>query len=113
MNNRPQVQLLGGDRREAGCQIKAHLVTEDAQRAHAGAVFLGNAMVEDMVDEIQILAHRALLGVSAGRPWGVWNGVLADEYTMQGGSAAAAFQIDARIEQAPISEDLKMEMGMS
>ena len=46
-DDRAQVQLLGGDEREAVGKVEAHLVAEDAQRADAGAVLLRHAFFQD------------------------------------------------------------------
>ena len=43
VDDRLEVQLLGGDERKAGGQIEAHLVAEHAERAGAGAVGLAHA----------------------------------------------------------------------
>ena len=40
-----------------GAEIEAHLAAEDAQRAGAGAVGLGRAMLEDIAHEIEVLPH--------------------------------------------------------
>ena len=38
-------------------EIKARLVTKNAQRADAGAVFLADAVVKDMLHQVEILFH--------------------------------------------------------
>ena len=58
MHDRFQVQLLGGEHREAVVERKAHLMAEHRQRAGAGAVALFHAALEDMFHQIEVLAHR-------------------------------------------------------
>ena len=45
VNHRFQMDLLGGDEGKAVCQVEAHLVAEDRQRAGAGAVALARAVL--------------------------------------------------------------------
>ncbi len=52
-----QVQLLGRQKREAGAQVEPHLITENAHRPGAGAVALGNALVADVTEKVEILFH--------------------------------------------------------
>ena len=59
MDDGAQVQLLGGDHGEAFAEVKTHLVTEYADGAGAGAVFLAGAMVAHVAHEIEILLHAA------------------------------------------------------
>ena len=58
VDDRFDVQLLGGEQREALVERKAHLMAEHRQRAGAGAVALLHAVVEDVLHQIEILAHR-------------------------------------------------------
>lgn len=51
-------QLLGGDRRKALLQVEAQHGAGQGQGAHAGAVFLPGAVVENGLDEVEILFHR-------------------------------------------------------
>ncbi len=51
------MQLLGGDKREALREVEAHLMAEHAQCAHAGAVLLPGAFVEDALEEVVIGLH--------------------------------------------------------
>ena len=60
--DRAQVQLLGGEHREALRQVEPHLVPEDRERPDAGAVLLGRAGVEDAADEVEILIHERRYG---------------------------------------------------
>ena len=48
---------LGRHRRESRGEIEAHLVTEHAQRAGAGAIRLARAVLADVAEEIEILLH--------------------------------------------------------
>ena len=52
-----QVHLLGGDEREAGGQIEAHLMPEHAERAGAGAIGLANALGAHATHEVEVLLH--------------------------------------------------------
>src|SRR4029077_12588869 len=57
IDDRLDVQLLGGDEREAALQVEAHLMAEDRQRTDAGAVAFFDALGEDAFHQVQILAH--------------------------------------------------------
>src|SRR5512138_109312 len=54
------MQLLRRQHREAVREIEPHLVTEDAERAGAGAVLLADAALADRSQQIEVLPHRAL-----------------------------------------------------
>ena len=58
VDDRFQVQLLGGRERKALGEVEAHLVPENRERAGAGAVALLHALGEDAFHQIEILAHR-------------------------------------------------------
>src|SRR6185312_13014215 len=58
IDDRLQVQLLGGEQREAVVEGKAHLVAEQRERAGAGAVALLRAALENLFHQIEILPHR-------------------------------------------------------
>src|SRR5579859_3301274 len=58
MDDRLQVNLLGGQQREARLQVKAQLRAEYAERAGAGAVLLAVAVLQNMPHQIEVLAHR-------------------------------------------------------
>ncbi len=49
------MQFFGGHEREAVIQIEAHLVSEYAQGAGAGAVVFACAALADVAQEIEIL----------------------------------------------------------
>ena len=51
-----QVNLFGGDQREAFVQVKAHLVAKHAFGTGASAVCFGNAVVVHMLHEVFVLA---------------------------------------------------------
>ena len=51
------MQLLGGEQGEALGEVEAQLVAEHRQRADAGPVLLGDALVEDAPEEIEIGLH--------------------------------------------------------
>src|SRR5262245_27726809 len=52
------MQLLGGRRREATCEIEPHLVAKDRTGTGAGSVAPVRAVLDDVADEIEILAHE-------------------------------------------------------
>ena len=56
-DDRPDVQLLGGQQREPGTEIDPQLVAEDAAGAGAGAVGLGHALVEHPLQQIEVGPH--------------------------------------------------------
>jgi hypothetical protein len=51
------MEFLCCKERKALIQVKAHLVAKDGQCAHAGAVLPLNAVVQDMLYQIQVLSH--------------------------------------------------------
>src|ERR1700730_18029089 len=57
VHDRFQRQLLGGQHRESGGQIEAHLMAEYRQRAGAGAVALLRAVRENPFEQIVVLVH--------------------------------------------------------
>ena len=56
-DDRAQVQLLGRQQRKAVGEVEAHLRAEQRQGAGPGAVLLLDALVEDPLHEVEILAH--------------------------------------------------------
>src|SRR5690606_4283673 len=73
VDDRAQVQLLGGDQGEALAQVEAHLPAEHAAGAGAGAVGLVGAMFQDMCQQLQVLLHAlppsaGITGCSTGAP---------------------------------------------
>ncbi len=60
MNHRAEVKLLGGEHGKTLSQIEAHLITEDTEGSGAGAVFLFQALVENMLQEVQIRLHEPI-----------------------------------------------------
>ena len=57
INDRFQVNFLGGQKRETFGEVEAHLVAEDAFGAYAGAVMLDHTIVHYMTQKILILFH--------------------------------------------------------
>ena len=55
------MQLLGSEQREALLQIEAHLVAEYAPGTGTGAITLVGAVVQNVLHEIEILAHAGIL----------------------------------------------------
>ena len=41
-------------------QVEAHLVAEDAPRARAGAIALRHAVVDNLLQQVKVLAHDHL-----------------------------------------------------
>ena len=68
VDDRLEMQLLGGDQGKALGQVEPHLMTEHAERAGAGAVGLAHALRAHAAHEVEILLHRAYLGDSAPNP---------------------------------------------
>ena len=58
-DDRPQVQLLRREQRESLGEVETHLRPEAGQGAGSGAVLLLDALVENLLHEIEILAHAA------------------------------------------------------
>ncbi len=52
IDDRFEVQLLGGQQGETGLQVEAHLVAKDRARAGAGPVPPLDAMLEDITHQI-------------------------------------------------------------
>ena len=77
MENAAQVQLLGGQQGKSLRQIEAHLVSEGADRARARTIVLSNAVIQNVLEIIEVLAHRGMmdqgLEVGACVPGGVRN----------------------------------------
>ena len=59
MDDRFDVQLLGGGEREAGAKIEAHLMAEHRNRAGAGAVALLHAVRQHVFHQFEVLPHRS------------------------------------------------------
>ena len=64
MNDGFEMHFLGGQQRKAGVQIKAQLRAEHAYRAGAGAVAFLRAVVEHVLQKINVLAHGRAVFVS-------------------------------------------------
>ena len=72
-----QVHLLGGDQREALLEVETHLVAEHADGARARAVAFLHAVVEDVLEQVEVLLHERR-GLSRGR-LGFFGGVFVFE----------------------------------
>ena len=59
VDDRFDVQLLGGHQRKALRQVEAHLMAENRAGADAGAVALFDAFGEHAFHQVEILAHRS------------------------------------------------------
>src|SRR6185437_10809168 len=69
VDDRLQMQLLGGQQREAVAEIEAHLMAEHGQSAGAGAVALLDAVIENPLHQFEVLAHGGPHSDS-GPTWG-------------------------------------------
>src|SRR6267378_1775214 len=66
VDQRPQVDLPGGDQREAAAEIEAHLVRKHRQGAGAGPVTLAHALGPDPAHQLQVLFHCAMAKLPEG-----------------------------------------------
>jgi hypothetical protein len=62
VDDRFQMHLLGGEKRKPLLEVEPHLIAEDAARSGAGAVAPVDAMVEDVLEKVQILAIDVIVG---------------------------------------------------
>src|SRR6185312_7543382 len=91
IDDRLEVQLLGGEQREAVVERKAHLVAEYRERAGAGAVTLLHAALENLFHQFEILPHRPpLLPAALGRRVERWGN------SLPAATAGRAFQLANR-----------------
>ena len=67
VDDRSQVQLLGGGEREAAREVEAHLMTEHRQRAGAGAIVLLSAVGENPFQQVVVLTHGCGPQAAKGR----------------------------------------------
>src|SRR5689334_7790425 len=74
-----QVQLLGGEQREALGEPEAQLPAEDRDGAGAGSVGLARAVGEDVVQQVQVLpfAHNVIVAQSSAALWNLSSGSFA------------------------------------
>src|SRR5580765_49341 len=95
VEDRLDVQLLGGEQREAVAQVEAQLPAEHRQRAGAGAVGLARAALEHFAEEIEVLPLAAVhagdtaLQTSAAL-WKRSSGALASRRSSSGWCAASS-----------------------
>lgn len=61
MDDRAQMQLLGGQGRKALREVKPHLIPKDRACAGAGAIATVGAVFHHMLQEIEILLHGRCL----------------------------------------------------
>ncbi len=54
-------ELLGSEQRESIGEVEAHLMAEDGEGAGAGAIVLLPTRRQNVLQQIQILAHGSLL----------------------------------------------------
>ena len=57
VDNRLEMQFLGGEQRESLFEIESHLMAEHGERARARAVALRGALVEYASEQVEILFH--------------------------------------------------------
>ena len=81
VDDRLQVQLLGGEQREAVLEREAHLAAEHRERAGPGAVRLAGAALEQLLQQVEILllagVHIAMLVKSSRALWNRSSGFFA------------------------------------
>src|SRR6185503_7169588 len=85
VGDRLEVQLLGGEQREAFAQVEAQLPAEERQRAGAGAVGLARAALQHLAQQLQVAAlagHRSAVycpnaAQSSAAFWNRSSGLLA------------------------------------
>src|SRR4026209_2774998 len=58
MDDGLEMHAFGRDQRKAFGQVEAHLPAEDAERTGAGAIVLGTASLENVTQQLKVLAHR-------------------------------------------------------
>jgi hypothetical protein len=63
VDDRSQVQLLGGQQGKTGTKVETHLPAEYRARADAGAVCLGGTPFEDVPHQVEILLHAVCLSI--------------------------------------------------
>jgi len=74
VDDRFEVQFFGGQHREAGSEVVADLPAEERAGAGAGAVALGRAVVEDVLQEVEVGPHAGSVnqprgGAARGAGW--------------------------------------------
>src|SRR5436309_2704071 len=88
VDDRLQVQLLGGEQREAVLEREAHLAAEHRERAGPGAVRLAGAALEQLLQQVEILLlagiHIAMLVKSSRALWNRSSGFFASRRSMIG-----------------------------
>src|SRR5207247_1840157 len=88
VDDRLQVQLLGGEQREAVLEREAHLAAEHRERAGPGAVRLAGAALEQLLQQVEILllagVHIAMLVKSSRALWNRSSGFFASRRSMIG-----------------------------
>jgi hypothetical protein len=60
VDDRLEVQLLGGEQRKALVEGKPHLIPKNGNCSGSGPVMLFHAVGEDVFHQIEILTHRSL-----------------------------------------------------
>src|SRR5690606_12828908 len=81
VDDRAQMQLLGGDQREAVVEVEAHLPAEHRARAGADAVVLDRAMFENVAQQVKIDLHASLPSASTKNGSGCSNGARRDSHS--------------------------------
>src|SRR6185503_1352023 len=71
VDDRLEVQLLGGEEREAAAEPEAQLAAEHRERAGAGAVRLARAALEHLGDEVEVVpfAHKVIVAQTSAALW--------------------------------------------
>lgn len=102
MDDRAQVQLLGGDQRKPGIEVEAHLPAEHAARAGAGAIGLLGAVLEHVLQQLQVRLHLAASTPAAAGTTGCRTGARRDS-----ASSTRPTPINGRLRICPIVSQLK------
>src|SRR5690606_25591300 len=66
MDDRPEMQLLGGQNGKTLFQIETHLISENRPRARPRAVATVNTVIEHMLKKIEIGAHGGISRIRFG-----------------------------------------------
>src|SRR5579872_7222702 len=70
VDDRAQMDLLGGDERKSLLEVEAQLAAEERQRTGAGAICLAHAVAADLAQQIEVRRHRATAKLPEGaRRW--------------------------------------------
>jgi hypothetical protein len=71
VDDRPQVQLLGGQQRKTSLEVETHLPAEHRTCAGSGSICLAVAMFQDMAHQFEVLLHACACQFASAhcKPW--------------------------------------------